>query len=145
MINAVKPQNFRFTEQLSGYLNIVWGNSYRGDFPWLIHYNEERIKTENGSLQDHFPDQSTWINSDYWLDEFNKMTEAVGVAIAHHDGISIGDAMDKFLESYPYKLPNLNKLLKKRILEAKELGYNEKRIDKLFSIVKECDVTKSRV
>jgi glycosyltransferase domain-containing protein len=141
MINITKPQNMRFTEQLTGYLNVMWGDGYRGDFPWLIHDHGERIKTENGSLNSHFPDQKTWIMSDYWLEEFNKMTEIIGVSIAEYDKIPIDDAMNIFTETYPYKLPDLKDILYNRIAEAKDLGYNSTRINKLFDTIKRNNIT----
>jgi len=134
MINVIKPKNMRFTEQLTGYLNVIWGDGFRGNFPWLIHDNGERIQTEDGSLQDHFPDQETWINSNYWLEEFNKMTEVIGVSIAHCDGISVYEAMDSFCKTYPDKLPHLRNLLDKRIEHAISLGYNKERMDTLYKI-----------
>ena len=63
------------------------------------------------------------------------MTEAVGVAIAHVDDISVYEAMDVFTSAYLYKLPNLNDLLVDRIKFAKSLGYNEERIAAMKNIV----------
>ena len=37
LIKIASPNNFRIVEQLSGYLHTVWGDSYRGDFPWMFH------------------------------------------------------------------------------------------------------------
>lgn len=140
MLNITKPKNMRFTEQVTGYLNVIWGDGYRGDFPWLIHDNGERIETENGSLQNHFPDQTKWIKSDYWLNEFNKMTELIGAAISYKDNISIENAMKEFTEIYPDKLPDLELILNSRIAKAKSIGYNEERIKLLYEAVERFDV-----
>lgn len=135
MLNITKPKNMRFTEQITGYLNVIWGDGYRGDFPWLIHDNGERIETETGSLQNHFPDQETWINSDYWLDEFNKMTELMGVSISCKDKIPVEEAMKEFTNTYPEKLPHLRSMLNSRLAEARSMGYNKERILLLTDVV----------
>lgn len=140
MINIVKPQNMRFTEQMTGYLNALWGNSHRGDFPWLLHQHGQRIELSGISLDSHYPDQEKWIKSDYWPKEFNKMTEVVGVAISAYDKVSIEDAMKSFREAYIYKLPKMKKLLESRINEAYEIGYNTKRIEKLFHTVEKYNI-----
>jgi len=134
MINEVQPQNMRFTEQLTGYLNAIWGDSHRSDFYWLLHQQGQRIITESGSLADHFPAQAVWINSDYWLEDFNKMTEVIGVAISVQDSVSVTEGMKLFRESYPLKLPDLSELIKDRIKQAEELGYNDQRITNLIRI-----------
>jgi hypothetical protein len=140
MIEVVSPNNFRVVEQIAGYLNALWGDGYRGDFPWMMHDMSERIKTEAGPLSSHFPDQVSWINADYWLEEFNKLTEVVGSAISFYDKIPVADAMKIFRESYHFKLPQLKNLLDSRINEAFSLGYNYNRIDKMFTIMKDCAI-----
>ena len=144
MINVVKPQNMRFTEQMTGYLNTLWGDGYRSsEFPWLLHHQGTRVEVEGGgTLESHYPDQETWINSDYWLEEFNKMTEVIGVAISEYDKIPIAEALSIFRKTYPLKLPDLKDLLEKRIDEAVKLGYNSDRIDKLFQVIGEHELTK---
>ena len=142
MINIVKPQNMRFTEQMTGYLGALWGDSHRGDFPWLLHQHGQRIDIEGGSLDSHYPDQEGWIKSDYWLEEFNKMTEVVGVAISAYDNIPIDEAMKNFREAYACKLPKMKKLLESRINEAYKIGYNTKRIERLVDTVKEYNIKK---
>ena len=140
MINVVKPQNMRFTEQLICYLNVLWGDGFRSDFFWLLHQQGQRIEINGASLDSHFLDQEAWIKSDYWLEEFNKMTEAVAVAMSDLDGIPIEKSLEIFAETYPLKLPHLKSLLEVRIKEAVDLGYNTERIKKLFKIVKEHDI-----
>ena len=137
MIREASPQNIRFTGQIAGYLNTLWGNSHRSDFRWLLHQQGERIKTEGGTLVDHFPPQDHWIKSDYWLEDFNKTSEVIGVAIAEYDNVSVEEGIKVFKETYPLKLPDLKELLDKRIKESNLLGYNQKRIDNLQSIVRE--------
>ena len=139
-IEVVSPNNFRIVEQITGYLNTIWGNGYRGNFEWMSHGSSERITTDSGNLQSHFPPQENWIMSDYWLEEFNKLTEVVGTAIAYKDGIDIDDAIDLFKNTYPLKLPALKDLLNKRICEAHELGYDSDRILRMYSIMEECSV-----
>lgn len=139
-LNAASPSNFRFVEQINCYIPIVFGNGHRGDFPWMNHRRGERIQTEGGCLSSHFPDQQTWINSNYWTEDFNKMTEAVGVAISHVDGVSVYEAMEWFTTTYPHKLPHLTDLLTDRINYAKSLGYNKERIDKMKEIVHQYSV-----
>ena len=140
MINISRPNNFRIVEQVTGYLNAIWGDGYRGSFPWLLHQHGERIATEKGTLAAHFPDQQTWINSSYWLEEFNKLTEIVGAAISYYDKTPIDDAMKIFRESYHLKLPNLKDLLDTRILEASSIGYDKDRISRLLNVLEECEV-----
>ena len=140
MINLVKPQNMRFTEQITGYLNIVWGHGHRDDFLWLLHQHGQRIELNDKSLQLHFPEQEKWIKSDYWLENFNKMTEVVATAISHHDNINFEMAAESFRKSYVKKLPHLEKLLTSRINEASSIGYNEARIQELFNIIKKYKV-----
>tara|TARA_R110000744_G_scaffold13677_6_gene39582 strand:- start:10290 stop:11369 length:1080 start_codon:yes stop_codon:yes gene_type:complete len=134
MINEVSPSNMRFTEQLTGYLNAIWGDGHRSDFYWLLHQQGQRIETEGGSLADHYPAQQIWINSDYWLEDFKKMTEVIGVSISEYDDISVEEGMSLFRKIYPLKLPGLNDLLEKRIKESELLGYDEQRIQNLIKI-----------
>lgn len=140
MINIVKPQNMRFTEQMTGYLNAVWGDGFRGEFPWLLHQHGERIEVQGGNLDSHYPDQKSWINSDFWPEEFAKMTEVIGTAISSYDGCSIEDAMKAFREAYIFKLPEMKDLLQSRINESYEVGYNDGRIKKLFDVVEKYNV-----
>ena len=140
MINVVQPQNMRFTEQITGYLNALWGNSHRGDFPWLLHQHGQRIEIEGVSLDSHYPDQERWINSDYWPEEFNKMTEVVGVAISVYDNLPIEQAMQSFRLAYVNKLPKIKDLLESRINEAYQIGYNTKRINKLLQVVEKYNI-----
>lgn len=140
MINVVKPQNMRFVDNMTGFLNVAWGNGYRGNYPWMLHQHAERIEIKGQSLKTHFPPQNEWVSSEFWLEEFNKMTEVVGVAIAEYDGISVEDAMEGFTEIYPYKVKAHVDLFKSRVEEAKKIGYDENRIQKLFDVVKKYDV-----
>ena len=140
MINIVKPQNMRFTEQMTGYLNVLWGDGYRSDFSWLLHQHGQRIVIEGASLDSHYPEQKAWINSVFWPAEFNKMTEVIGVSIAEHDDISIEDALDIFTKTYPLKLPDLKDLLEIRIKESVKLGYNLERIDNLFKEIRKYNI-----
>jgi len=135
IIETLNPTNFRFVEQLNCYLPIVFGNGHRGDYSWMIHNAGNRIETETGCLQDHFPDQLTWINSSHWLENFNKMTEAVGAVISHVDKIPIDEALNEFTSAYPLKLPHLKEPLEERINQAKSLGYNKERISAMSEII----------
>ena len=136
MMNIVRPTNFRITEQITAYLSIAWGNGHRGEFPWLIHDNGERIDTDSGSLQNHFPPQERWLNADYWPQEFNKMVEIVAACISYHDGINFEEARTLFYDNYWRKLPQLRDLVNSRIVDAKKLGYSKDRVDKLLKV---CD------
>jgi glycosyltransferase domain-containing protein len=140
MINVAKPQNMRFTEQMTGYLNIIWGHGHRDVYPWLLRQDGERIKTKEGTLADHFPPQEVWIKSDFWQEEFNKMTEVVGVAISAYDNIPVEEAMDKFSKTYPHKVPDHFQLLQDRIKGCQKLGYNEQRIERMFDILRKHEV-----
>ncbi len=140
MINAVKPKNMRFVDNMTGYLYVAWGNGYRGDYPWMLHQRAERIEIKGQSLKSHFPPQNEWVSSDYWLEDFNKMTEVIGVAIAEYDGISVEDAMTAFTDVYPYKVEAHIELFKSRVKEAKKIGYDENRIQRLFDVVKKYNV-----
>jgi len=135
LIEVLNPTNFRFIEQITSYIPVAFGNSYRGDFPWLIHDAGDRIEMESGCLQDHFPDQLTWINSSHWLENFNKMTEAVGAVISHVDKIPIDEALNEFTSAYPLKLPHLKEPLEEKINQAKSLGYNKERISVMSEII----------
>ena len=142
MINVIKPKNMRFTEQITGYLNTLWGNGHRGEYPWIIHQNGQRIQMPDGDLASHFPEQTEWINSEYWVEEFAKMTELMGVAIAAYDGIPVKDAMKLFADTYPTKVQGLEKELKEKVEKSREIGYNAERIKKMFDIVAEYDIKK---
>jgi len=140
MIEVVKPNNFRIVEQITGYMNTIFGNSHRGDFPWMMHEYSQRIKMQSGDLGAHFPSQEEWISANYWPEEFNKMTELVGAAISYHDKTPIDEALKIFRESYHFKLPHLKDLLNNRINQAFELGYNYNKIDQMLKIMEECQV-----
>ena len=140
MLNVIKPQNMRFTEQVTGYLNVLWGTGYRGDFPWGLHQHGQRIETGGNSLESHFPSQKEWISSETWLGEFNKMTELMGVAIAEYDDIPVEEAMNKFVDTYPFKVGELEKDFRIRTQEARSLGYNEERIKELFKVIKQHNI-----
>ena len=140
MTNVIKPRNMRFTEQITGYLIALWGDGYRSDFPWLLHQNGQRIQVEGGTLDSHYPDQQTWINSDFWIEDFNKMTEVIGVAISQHDNIPINEGLEIFASSYHHKLPHLKDILDKRVAECRKVGYNNKRIEKLLKVVEQYNV-----
>jgi len=149
MIQVANPNNFRIVEQSTCYINTVFGNSYRGDFPWMHHEYSQRIKMQSGDLGAHFPSQEEWISANYWPEEFNKMTELVGAAISHHDKIPIDEALKIFRESYHFKLPHLKTVgidglseysIDAGIKFAKNLGYDYNRIDKMFEIMEECQV-----
>ena len=140
MIEVVSPNNFRIVEQITGYMNTIFGNSYRGNFPWMCHEHSQRIRMKSGDLGAHFPPQEQWINADYWLQEFNKMAEVVGAAISYHDKMPIDEALKIFRESYHFKLPHLKDLLNNRINQAYELGYDYNRIDQMFKIMQECKI-----
>ena len=135
LIKIAQPTNFRFVEQINCYVPIAIGDGHRGDFAWITHVLGERTTTSEGSLQDHFPDQVTWIMSNHWLDNFNKMTEIVGCLIAKYDIISVEQGMKAFREAYPLKLPNLKDLLNNRINEAKNIGYDYNRISKICKVI----------
>ena len=141
LIKIASPTNFRIVDQLTGFLHSVWGNSYRGDFPWMFHeHGTERVSSEGQPLNTHFPAQDDWITSDYWLSEFNGMTEAVGSAIAYHDNIDIEEAMSFFRNIYPLKLPHLKDLLNDRINEAHSLGYDYNKIQNMFTIMEKYNI-----
>lgn len=140
LLEIAQPSNFRFVEQTNCYVPIAYGNGHRGDFDWMIHNAGERIQTESGSLQNHFPAQEVWINSGHWLENFNKMTEIVGCLISFYDKIPIDEGLKIFRDSYHFKLPHLKDLLNNRINQAYGLGYNYNRIDKMFKVIEECQV-----
>ena len=141
LIKIASPNNFRIVEQLSGYLHTVWGDSYRGDFPWMFHqHGTARTKVDGDDFTAHFPAQDVWINSDYWPSEFNKMTEAVGAAIAYQDNIDVDKAMEFFRNIYPLKLPHLKELLNRRINDAHSLGYDYNKIQNMFSIMEKYNI-----
>ena len=144
IIKIANPQNFRIVEQSTCYLNTVFGNSYRGDFPWMHHGQSERIQLSSGTLQSHFPSQQEWINSGYWLEEFNKLTEMVGAAISYHDGVSIEDGLKIFRECYHFKLPELKDLLDIRVSQAFKLGYNYNKIDQMLQVMQELNIEKAK-
>ena len=145
MLNVIQPKNMRFTEQITGYLNTTWGDSHRGDFPWMLHQNSERVQLGEGGSEDlnsHFPEQIDWVKMPSWAEDFNKMTELMGVAISEYDGTSVSEAMEYFTEVYPLKVmeSNLTPLFREKIGEAKKLGYDEKRIQKLQDVVRKYKV-----
>ncbi len=140
MINIVKPTNFRVTEQITGYLSICWGNGHRGDFPWLVRDDGERIDTDSGSLQNHFPPQDVWLNAEYWPQEFNKMVDIIGSCISYHDDIDLEDARNLFYNNYWCKLPDLKDLVNRRVEEAKKLGYCKDRVSKVLKVCSEYDL-----
>jgi glycosyltransferase domain-containing protein len=140
MLGVSKPTNMRFTEQITGYMNVVFGKGARFDYPWLLHQQADRIKIEEGILCDHFPPQERWINSNHWVDNFNKMAEIVGVSIAQCDNISVDEAIESFYQSYLLKLPHLKNILNKEITKCREIGYNKERVEKLSFIVSECNI-----
>lgn len=143
IIQVANPQNFRIVEQSTCYLNTVFGNSYRGDFPWMHHEYSQRIQLSSGDLGAHFPAQESWINSNYWLEEFNKLTEIVGAAISYHDQIPIEEGLKIFRECYHFKLPDLKDLLDTRISQAFDLGYNYNKIDQMLQVMKDLNIEKA--
>jgi glycosyltransferase domain-containing protein len=140
MLGISKPTNMRFTEQTTGYMNVVFGKGARFDYPWLLHQQADRIKIKDGTLNDHFPPQENWINSNHWENNFIKMAEMIGVSIAESDGISVDDAIESFYQSYVLKLPNLKNILNKKIIKCREIGYNKERVEKLRLVVSECNI-----
>ena len=144
MLNVIQPKNMRFTEQITAYLNTTWGDSHRGDFPWMLHQNSQRVQlgNEKQNLNSHFPEQVDWVEMPSWAEDFNKMTEVMGVAISEYDGTPVSEAMQYFTEVYPLKLmeSNLTALFREKIGEAKKLGYDEKRIEKLKNVVRKYKV-----
>ena len=131
---------FRFVEQITGYLLTIWGNSYRGEFQYIERFTGERIQTSKGKLSNHFPSQEKWIKSDYWPLEFNKLAEVIAVAISYLDNIEIRESLRVFCETYPLKCPTLKDLLKSRIEEAAEIGYDFKRISEMHQILTSLNV-----
>ena len=131
LINIVRPKNFRIVEQINGYLLTLWGNSFRGEFPFIIRKTGERISLGKLKLSSHFPPQEEWIKGDYWPREFNKLVEVVAASISYFDNISIDDSINLFCKTYPLKLPYLNDLLINRIKEANLLGYSYERINRM--------------
>jgi glycosyltransferase domain-containing protein len=140
MLGVAKPKNMRFTEQVTGYMNIIWGHGGRFEYPWLLHQQGQRVTTETGTLANHFPAQEEWIRSDYWVEDFIKMSEIVGVAISEYDSIPVGEAIDLFWRSYSFKLPHLKNILEKEIDKCREVGYNKDRVEELRDIVQKCDI-----
>tara|TARA_R110000851_G_scaffold314441_1_gene476501 strand:+ start:16 stop:1146 length:1131 start_codon:yes stop_codon:yes gene_type:complete len=140
MLGISKPTNMRFTEQVTGYMNIIWGHGGRFEYPWLLHQQGQRVSVEGGDLSSHFPAQEDWIKSDYWVEDFIKMSEIVGVAISERDGIPVGEAIELFNQSYSFKLPHLKNILEKEIDKCREVGYNKDRVEKLRDIVQKCDI-----
>ena len=140
MLGISKPTNMRFTEQTTGYVNVVFGKGARFDYPWLLHQQADRIEIKDGTLNDHFPPQESWINSDHWIVNFNKMAEMIGVSVAESDGISVDDAIESFYQSYTFKLPHLKNLLNKKIAKCRQMGYNKERVRNLRLALSQCDV-----
>ena len=144
MIHVENPLNFRIVEQATSYLGAIWGNGYRGDFPWMHHEYSQRIQLSSGDLGAHFPAQESWINSNYWLGEFNKLTEIVGAAISYYDQIPIDEALKIFRECYHFKLPDLKDLLDVRISQAFDLGYDYNKIGHMFQIMEHLDIKRAK-
>tara|TARA_Y100000739_G_C20557174_1_gene441161 strand:+ start:358 stop:1293 length:936 start_codon:yes stop_codon:yes gene_type:complete len=140
LIEIINPTNFRFVEQITGYLLALWGDSYRGNFPFIIRGKGGRIKISSGTLSDHFPSQEEWIKADYWPSEFNKMVEVISASISYFDNISIKNSIDFFCKTYPLKLPHLQDLLIMRIKEASLLGYDYEKINKMQIILKDLKI-----
>ena len=140
MLGVAKPTNMRFTEQVTGYINIIWGHGGRFEYPWLLHQQGQRITVEGRCLANHFPAQEEWIRSDYWVEDFIKMSEIVGVAISECDGIPVGEAIELFNQTYTLKLPHLKNILEKEIDKCRKVGYNKNRIEQLSDIVQKCDI-----
>ena len=140
LIEKVRPKNFRFVEQIIGYLLTIWGNSYRGEFHYIERYSSERIETSDGKLSNHFPSQEKWIKSDYWPVEFNKLAEVIAVATSYLDNIDIRESIRLFCETYPLKTPDLKDLLKSRIDEASKIGYDFNRISEMYQILSSLNV-----
>ncbi len=140
LINVVRPNNFRIVEQINGYLHTLWGNSFRGEFPLIIRKTVEMIILGKFKLSTHFPPQDEWIKADYWPSEFNKLAEVVSASISYFDNISLDDSFNLFCKTYPLKLPHLKDLLNMRIKEAKLLGYNYERINKMQIILKDLEI-----
>ena len=140
MLGVAKLTNMRFTEQVTGYMNIIWGHGGRFEYPWLLHQQGQRVTVEGGTLASHFPAQEEWIRSDYWVEDFIKMSEIVGVAISEYDSIPVGESIDLFWRSYSFKLPHLKNILEKEIDKCREVGYNKDRVEELRDIVQKCDI-----
>lgn len=127
LMKESNPTNFRFSEQLVGYLNVICGNAHRGKFDYFLRQaNTPRV----AGSEDQFPPQEQWIKSEHWLENFNSMADAISVAISKVDNIDFLNAKEQFLSSYIDKLEGLE-LLKKRIDEVRNMGYNDTRVKRM--------------
>jgi len=140
MLGVSKPTNMRFTEQVTGYINIMFGKGGRFNYPWILHQQADRIRTKDGILCDHFPSQEEWIRSSHWVENFIKMSEIVAVSISEKDGMPIEEAIELFYRSYSLKLPHLKNILDKEVAKCREVGYNKERVEKLRSTIRECNI-----
>jgi len=131
LIDLWCPSNFRFIEQLVGYLYVAWGNGCRTietpniPFPegyYLHETSTQRVELDGNALASHFPPQDEWIHSDYWPEDFAKMTNAIAAAICHIDGSNWDDARRHFKKAYLHKLPDLQELLERRIDESENFN-----------------------
>jgi len=121
-LNALaNPSNFRFTEQIISYLNILWGNGNRQGDLFLLH----QIATPRTTKGNHFPPQKEWINSDYWVNDFSRMTDVIAAAMSHCDGIDIATAQESFRSAYVHKLPNQEDLLREKYEECKKIDNSD--------------------
>ena len=119
IIAEVNPSNFRFTEQLMGFLNILWGNGNRDTYDFVLHqHNSPRIE---GCAND-FPNQNTWIQNDSWSCNFASMTDGIAIGISICDKVSIDSAREKFRQCYEQmyskRVPNNIDLLKDKIQKS---------------------------
>ena len=121
-LNALaNPSNFRFTEQIICYLNILWGNGNRQGDLFLLH----QVDTPRTTKGNHFPAQKEWINSDYWVNDFSRMTDVIAAAISHCDGIDVATAQEGFRSAYIHKLPGQEELLREKYEECKKIDNSD--------------------
>jgi len=96
ILKELDPQGFRFTEQTIGFLGVIWGNSSRNDYEFILHQHG----TDRVLGCERLPSQANWISDVGWPENFAKMTDAIAVGISSVDEIDLQEAREIFKHHY---------------------------------------------
>lgn len=135
LVGLANPSNFRFTEQYLGFMNALWGKCNRADGNFILHQDGTPRSTETN----HFPPQEEWINQEYWIDSFSKMTSVIASVVSYYDDTDVKEAEEVFRQAYLTKLPDHRDLLLSKYEECKKAD-NSSLIKRCYDVLDDCKV-----
>lgn len=131
LIEEFSPSNLRFVEQLYGFLNVVWGNSNREQYEYLLHqHGTPRVEGGDGQ----FPAQDAWIVETDWSKNLAKMIDAITVGIMAQDNLhqtkinSVRNLITKHYKAMYYKRVADRELLNTQIDNSKDYYRSNERL-----------------